>query len=196
MQRFEVCKLSKAIENPKELIMNNAKDIVLKEGYSKLNMRTLAKCCGIALGTIYNYYPTKKDLIVEMMEDYWEKYFLRLNVILESEDNFYVKLTNIYEILSKFITMFKQIWLKPDLYHNQEYIEGGLERQNIFIHRLILEIEKILKEEITEKNINLNLCTFEFSKFILMNIISVIQTPNYDYETFEGILRKLLKQEF
>lgn len=185
--------MARTIENPKELIMKKAKEILFTEGYSKLSMRALAKSCDIAIGTFYNYYPTKKDLIIEMMEEHWNQCFERLNIIMESQEDFYIKLFKIHEILKEFITSFKQVWLKPDLYDNKDYVEGGLQRQNIFIHRLILDIEKILLEEVKGKSILINLSTYDLAKFILMNFISIIQTPTYKYKNFENILKVLLK---
>ena len=64
--------MSRIIENPEQLILNGAKEILYNEGLEKFSMRTLSKKCNIALGTIYNYYSTKEDLIVELMTDYWK----------------------------------------------------------------------------------------------------------------------------
>lgn len=51
--------MARVIDNPKQLILSHAKVILYDHGYQKLSMRALSKACGIALGTIYNYYPTK-----------------------------------------------------------------------------------------------------------------------------------------
>jgi len=87
--------LSRVIENPKQLILSNAKKILYNQGYHKLSMRALSKACDIALGTIYNYYPTKKDLIVEMMTEYWQNYLDSVQEIATSNTDLYIKLNNI-----------------------------------------------------------------------------------------------------
>ena len=97
---YEVFYLAKMIENPKQLILNKSKEILYTEGYKKLSMRNIAKACNIAIGTIYNYYSTKKDLVIEMMTEYWEEYFCVVEKLINSNDNFYIKL--------KFLAIFHQ----------------------------------------------------------------------------------------
>jgi len=184
--------MAKIIENPKELIMSNAKEIILKEGYSKLSMRALSKACDIAIGTIYNYYPNKKDLIVGMMIEYWEQFFININQVNSQEITFLKKLNNVFTEMKKFIKNFRQVWLKPELYSNPDYIEGGLEKQNIFIERLVRYVETLVVSELNKAQVKSQLSSYEISKFIVMNFISIIQMPYYEYKTFEKILLEIL----
>ena len=62
--------------NPKntstEEIMRSCRKIVAEQGLPALNMRTLAKECGIALGTLYNYYSDKDELVIAAIESVWQ----------------------------------------------------------------------------------------------------------------------------
>ena len=53
----------------KEELLAIAKEIAGREGIGNLNIRRLASESGIAIGTVYNYYPSKGDLIGAVMED-------------------------------------------------------------------------------------------------------------------------------
>ena len=53
-------------------IMRVSRKIVSEKGLPALNMRTLAKECGIALGTLYNYYSDKDELVVAAIESVWQ----------------------------------------------------------------------------------------------------------------------------
>ncbi|MBL4937259.1 TetR/AcrR family transcriptional regulator [Clostridium sp. YIM B02515] len=185
--------MSRIIENPKELILEKAKEILCNQGYSHLSMRTLAKECDIALGTIYNYYPTKKELVLEMMTGYWKEYFKLLQVIIASDDNLYVKLEKIFNELNLFIKQFKEIWLKPELYDKPDYVESGIERENIYIDKFIRVIESMLVKEASDDKITLKLDSYETAKFILLNFITMIQMPIFNYSSFEVFLRNILK---
>ncbi len=185
--------MSRIIENPKELILSNAKEILYNEGYSKLSMRALSKACDIALGTIYNYYPTKKDLVIEMMTEYWQDYLYSVEGIAASGDSIYIKLNMIFNELSVFIKSFKQIWLTPELYDSPEYVKGGLEKEYIFMEKLIIIIENILKKEQADNSLQIKLGTYETANFILMNFVTMIQMPLFKYSTFELFLKELLK---
>lgn len=183
--------MSKIIENPKQLILSRAKEILYNEGYKKLSMRTLSKKCDIALGTIYNYYPTKKELIVEMMTDYWKENFYVLEDIVTSNDTLYIKLNEIFNKLSIFIKTFKEIWLKPELYENPDYIENSLEKEDIYIEKLVNMIEIILLTEARNNKIKLKLDSYETAKFILMNYITMVQMPIFKYSSFEIFLKEI-----
>ncbi len=184
--------MSRIIENPKQLILSKAKEILYNEGYIKLSMRNLSKACDIALGTIYNYYPTKKALIIEMMMEHWQEYFCKLESVVSLDDTFYVKLNKIFNELSISINSFKEIWLKPELYNNPDYIESGLEKEHIFIERLIIVVENILIVESNNHNIQLKLNSYETAKFIVTNFITMVQMPIFKYSSFELFLKELL----
>ncbi|SFD24215.1 TetR/AcrR family transcriptional regulator [Clostridium uliginosum] len=184
--------MSRIIENPKQLILTRAKEILYNEGYEKFSMRTLSKKCDIALGTIYNYYPTKKELIIEMMTDYWKEHFYVLEDIVNSDDTLYIKLNEIFNKLSIFIKTFKEIWLKPEFYENPDYIKNSLEKENIYMEKLVNMIENILLKEVRNNKINLKLDSYETAKFILMNCITMVQMPIFKYSSFEMFLRELL----
>lgn len=189
---YGVLNLSRAIDNPKQLILSKAEEILYNEGYQKLSMRNISKACDIALGTIYNYYPTKKELIVDMMTGYWHEYFFKVQSIANLDCSFYEKLYEVFNILNTFIKNFKAIWLKPELYENPDYIESGIEKENIYIERLITFIENILIKEINENKVQCKLNPHEAAKFILMNFITIIQTPIFKYSSFELILKELI----
>jgi AcrR family transcriptional regulator len=185
--------LSRVIENPKELILSKAKEILYDQGYHKLNMRALSKACDIALGTIYNYYPTKKDLIVEMMTDYWQDFLDFVLEIANSNTDIYNKLNNIFNELEEFTQNFRQYWLTPELYGSREYVEGGLQNEYVFMEKLIEIIEDILIKEQDNKSIHIKLGSRETANFIIMNFIAIVQMPLFKYESFEVFLKELLK---
>lgn len=181
--------MARVIENPKQLILSKAKEILYDEGYEKLNMRNVARACDIALGTIYNYYPTKKDLVVEMMTEYWHEYILKAQSISNSDYAFYDKLKSIFDDLSIFIRTFKDVWLKPELYDTPDYVKDGIEMEGIYIEKLVRIIEDIL---IKDNKAKCNPGSYETAKFIIMNFITIVQMPVFKYSDFEAILKRLL----
>lgn len=184
--------LPRIIDNPRQLILTKAKEILNNEGYKKLSMRNISQACGIALGTIYNYYPTKKDLVIDMMSDYWHGYFNSIENISKSDCSFYEKLYEIYKELNIFIKTFKEVWLRPELYDKPDYIESGIKKENIYIEKLISFIENIIIKETNENKIQSKLNSYEAAKFILMNFITIIQMQFFNYSSFEVILKELI----
>lgn len=56
----------------KEAILNVGKEIVLEFGLQGLNIRDVARRCGVSVGSIYNYFPTKSDLTIATIESVWK----------------------------------------------------------------------------------------------------------------------------
>lgn len=57
----------------KEAIMQVCRHMAAQEGLSCLNMRAVARACGVALGTIYNYYADKDALLVAVIGSIWQE---------------------------------------------------------------------------------------------------------------------------
>lgn len=55
--------------------MQVCRKIVAEKGLTALNMRTVADECHIALGTLYNYYSGKEDLLIATIESVWRDIF-------------------------------------------------------------------------------------------------------------------------
>ncbi|WP_312373110.1 TetR/AcrR family transcriptional regulator [Lachnoclostridium sp.] len=63
------------IVTSKEMILFESRKIVMERGISAINMRTVANACGVAVGSIYNYFPSKTELITATVEDVWKDIF-------------------------------------------------------------------------------------------------------------------------
>ena len=63
--------MPKIIANVREQIIAEARRQIDERGYESLTVRSVAKGCGIAVGTVYNYF-TSKDMIVAscILEDW------------------------------------------------------------------------------------------------------------------------------
>lgn len=62
--------MNKAVTS-REQLLEAAKTIAYGDGLSAVSIRAVATACGVAVGSIYNYFPTKADLIVAIIEDFW-----------------------------------------------------------------------------------------------------------------------------
>jgi AcrR family transcriptional regulator len=53
----------------KEKIRRVAIDEFATQGYHGASLRRIAKASAVTLGTVYHYYPSKQDLLAELMQD-------------------------------------------------------------------------------------------------------------------------------
>ena len=58
----------------RELILDAAQELLLKEGYSSITVTRVAKQTGISPGNLQYYFPTLDDLIVELHKLYLDMY--------------------------------------------------------------------------------------------------------------------------
>lgn len=59
----------------KEAIMRTCRDMVSEKGLSSLDMRSVARACHVALGSLYNYFPSKDALVTATIESVWQDIF-------------------------------------------------------------------------------------------------------------------------
>jgi|GEM_PF-4689163 len=59
--------MSHKIENARENLLKNGRDMLISGGYDTLNIKTLAARCGMATGTFYQYFHNKDDLVMQIV---------------------------------------------------------------------------------------------------------------------------------
>ncbi len=65
--------MPKIIENARSQILEEARRILKREGYTALTIRKTANALGIGVGTIYNYFPSKEYLAAGVMLEDWKE---------------------------------------------------------------------------------------------------------------------------
>ena len=63
--------MPKIIENLRGRLMAEAKKQIDESGYSAMTIRSVAKACGVGIGTVYNYFPSKEALIATHLLEDW-----------------------------------------------------------------------------------------------------------------------------
>lgn len=71
--------MPKIIKNLDEKIKKNALKLFSEHGYDEVDVKLIAKECGMAVGTFYNYYKSKKELFMDILENSWEYTFQELS---------------------------------------------------------------------------------------------------------------------
>ena len=66
--------MNKVVTSREELL-DTARQIVFQEGIDQLSIRTLAKKQNISVGAVYNYFPSKADLLLAIVESFWKGIF-------------------------------------------------------------------------------------------------------------------------
>ncbi len=74
MFRLEVHGINTMVTS-RQAILRVCRGIVAEKGLSALNMRVVAQECNVALGSLYNYFSSKDELVLATIENVWQDIF-------------------------------------------------------------------------------------------------------------------------
>ena len=102
--------MNKNVTSRQELI-DAAMEISRTEGVHKVNIRNIAKKCSISVGVLYNYFPTKTDLIFAVVEGFWTDVLRTLTGMEPKTAGFTDFVASLYEIMNAHLNDFERDWL-------------------------------------------------------------------------------------
>ena len=75
----------KTVITSKEDILSVSKKYILENGMSSFQIRAIAKECGISIGTVYNYFQSKSQLLIATIESVWIEIFEPLEQMVSND---------------------------------------------------------------------------------------------------------------
>ena len=108
--------MPKIITNLRDDLMREAREQILKHGYKNTTMRSVAKSCGVAVGTVYNYFESKDMLIAEFILVDWMECINRISSHPKEDRRAYLEF--IYQSLIKFEERFHPLFSDEDAKSN------------------------------------------------------------------------------
>lgn len=63
------------IVTSKEEILGKSRELIREKGWTAINIRSVAGACGVAVGSIYNYFGSKDALMAAIVESVWQDIF-------------------------------------------------------------------------------------------------------------------------
>lgn len=61
----------------REEILEVSRELIRSRGWASVNIRSVAAACGVAVGSIYNYFESKSELTGAVVESIWREIFHR-----------------------------------------------------------------------------------------------------------------------
>ena len=107
--------MPKVLTNVKDDICRVSRQMLAEEGYEKFSIRTVAGKCGIGMGTIYNYYSSKDEIIKETVMNDWEIMLRRMDHSNRTATKVDEKLASIYACVREFVIGFHGTWIEMAL---------------------------------------------------------------------------------
>ena len=102
--------MPKIIENLPQRLQAEARRQIEQAGFAAMTIRSVAKSCGVGVGTVYNYYPSKEALVASFMLSDWNACVASIQQAAADSDLLEPVLLAIYEKLRLFLEEYDPIF--------------------------------------------------------------------------------------
>jgi AcrR family transcriptional regulator len=152
-------RMPKIIKDIEQKILTIAEELFTTYSYEEVDMRQIAKRVGIAVGTLYNYYPNKKQLHVKVFEYSWKNTFIQLDEVIASsklpEEKLKMYIKELYQAVQRRNGLGRELFGKGALLESKDgdqNIKRGYFR--LITERIQKDMEQLLVELYEQKQQN------------------------------------------
>ncbi len=118
--------MKEAIRN---FIIDKAKNVFEKKGFRDATLEEIAKAASVSIPTLYNYFPGKKDLFIEVIKTINVHLDSEFQPIFQSDIDFLLKIEKLFEKLLSFVHENTEIvrisFFDPELYMDMYKHDSG-----------------------------------------------------------------------
>ena len=178
----------KIITKTRDEILDEALELIAKEGLPQVTIRSLANHTEVSVGTLYNYFVDKDSLLTEIMNHYWKDAIATLT----SEVRVYGSISELTDAL------FIQLKSYSGQFH-RDFIHSRDPKQysQEFMKRSMETVFKILEDRVMEV---LDQLPFEehrfgkksdFANLLIDQVVNCLQRKESDLGSLKIIIRNL-----
>ncbi|GAB6137527.1 TetR/AcrR family transcriptional regulator [Halanaerobaculum tunisiense] len=176
--------MPKIIENVEEKIFYTVIELVKQNGLKNTSMKMIAENTDIAVGTLYNYFSNKEELISYVISKSWKNTFRKLDQILEEDS------ANNKKVEKFVITLYEEI-------SKRKAIGNKLIKNNIIAEERFEKIKSKLQMKFMTLFDILDLGKNQFFSYrlvdtIIVTIINLSSAYNDYHDENVTFLKKLL----
>lgn len=181
----------KQVVTSKEAILEVSRKLIMDQGWTAVNIRSVAAACGVSVGSIYNYFPSKSDLVAAAIESVWRQIF---HVPGKEADfqNFLECMEWIFQSMAEgarnfpgFFTLHSMSLMREEKTKGQRLMQQSREHMQQSLYKILLQDESVSKNAFNEI-----LTPQKFIELIFSLVISAMLTENYDSSAIKELIRR------
>ena len=183
--------MPKIIKDLEKKIFNTSMELFLENGYEGVDMKMIAKKCSIAVGTLYNYYPNKKELYIAILNESWNDTFKRFDKLktlqLTPREKVEKAILMLYEDIEKRRGLGKELLNK----NIKDLIEDARvsEFKKALIKNMEMSISCLEKKEAYKDDNSINI---RLAEILLVSIPILIESHRHEKEENIRFLNEML----
>jgi len=172
----------------KDRIFSAAVDLFNKQGFSNTSMQDIAEKASLAVGTLYNYFPSKNDLLLDIMQEEMEITKTGddalFNVNLQNHDakdiikSLLRKIFNVPLLINK--ESMKEIFIA--IFSTDEHMKKGMILDIELMKAFQKLLERFQKNNMINPELNSYNATKIFYSILLVQMMMYLFDPEFDNE--------------
>lgn len=169
--------MPKLIENLEKKLLAETKRQIEDVGYGTMTVRSVAAACGVGVGTVYNYYPSKEALVAAYMLQDWRPCITRIRQTAKNALDAKEVVRCMYDQLRQFAAA-------------HETVLGDTDAKRVFA-QVSEGYHGLLCQQLTEPLVPF--CPDAFTARFVAEALLTWSMEVASFEDLYGIIRKILK---
>lgn len=177
----------------KEEILAAARKLARKEGLAALQIRAIAAQAGISVGSVYQYFPRKADLLAAVVASVWQEIF-HGEPQNPYERDFCWFLENLFRKLKEGAKQYPGFFQTHQEIFSEDGIDAALkQRQQVFDH-IQQSLLNVLERDcqISSDVFSDDLTTEDLTTFAFRNLLLLLSENAEDCHILTSLLRRAL----
>ena len=180
----------------KQRIQNSALALFGEQGFAKTTIAQIADNADLGVGTVYNYYKSKEEILFSTIQDHSGEYVSKLEKVINKADN------NASESIAAFISIYLESF---SLYNKtiwRELIAAGLSRNQavmglvdqvdfVYLNKFTELLDKYKEKKFLQNNFKSEETVSIIHNIIIANILRYLSTEK---TTLTDLKKNVVKQ--
>lgn len=177
----------------REEILKASKDLIKEKGWNAINIRSVASTCNVSIGSIYNYFHSKSDLIGATIESVWCSIFHFpkdenvFNDFINCIQWIYTRMEYGNNIYPDFFTLHSVSFLEKDKLKGQQLMQQSLEHIQKQLCHILTHDENVRQDCFNEM-----FTPEKFVDFVFSFIVSSLMKQDYDASVLLEVIRRTI----
>lgn len=163
-----------------------------QSGLSSLGIRSVAEACGVSVGTIYNYFPTKEDLVVEVIGMFWRNAFHEDMCRAVSGERFDIFVSRTVKAMGSALATFRSDWLPQASALSMQGRDAGKMRESKAFAHMRSGMLSVLKADAQADVSRVGIAPEELVAYVLDSMIACLCAGDTECRALVALLHAAL----